>query len=48
MKTSDSDEAIRRGHQKGLLNGEVEAKENTDKDKIARHKEVRAMALILC
>ena len=36
------------GHREGLLIGEVEAAENTNKDRTARHKKVRAMALILC
>ena len=37
-----------RGHGKALLTEEVEAAENTNKYKTARHKKVRAMALILC
>ena len=35
-------------HWRGLLTGEVEAAEITDKDKTAKHKKVRAMALIPC
>jgi len=31
-----------RGHRKGLLTGEVEVTEPTNKDKIVRHKKVRA------
>ena len=33
-------------HWRGLLTGEVEAVEITDKDKTTEHKKVRAMALI--
>ena len=36
------------GHIEGLLIEEVEAAENTNKDRTARHKKVRAMALIPC
>ena len=36
------------GHREGLLIEEVEAAENTNKDRTARHKKVRAMALIPC
>ena len=36
------------GHREGLLTEEVEAAENTNKDRTARHKKVRAMALIPC
>ena len=35
-------------HWRGLLTEEVEAAEITDKDKTAKHKKVRAMALIPC
>ena len=48
MSTSDGGGAVRRGHGKVLLIEEVKAAENTNKDKIARHKKVRAMALIPC
>ena len=48
LGTSDGSGAIRRGHGKGLLTEEVEAAENTNKDKTARHKKVRAMTLISC
>ena len=44
----DDGGSIRRGHRKGLLTDEVEAAENTNKDKITRHKKIRAMALIPC
>jgi len=46
LSTSDGSGAIRRGNQKGLLNEEVEAAENTNKNKIVRHKKVRVVALI--
>ena len=36
------------GHRKGLLIEEVEAAENTNKNRTARHKKVRATALIPC
>ena len=36
------------GHKKGLLIGKVEVAKNTNKDRTARHKKVRAMALIPC
>ena len=36
------------GHREGLLTEEVEAAENTNKNRTARHKKVRAMALIPC
>ena len=36
------------GHRKGLLIGKVEAAENTNKDRTARHKKVRAIVLIPC
>ena len=48
MSTSDGGGAVRRGHGKGLLAKEFEATENTNKDKTARHKKVRTMALIPC
>ena len=48
LKTSDGGRVVRRGHRKGLLTGEVEAAKNTNKDKTARHKKIRAIALILC
>ena len=48
LGTSDSGGSVRRGHRKGLLTDEVEAEKNTNKDKIARHKKIRAMALIPC
>ena len=34
------------GHREGLLTKEVKAAKNTNKDRTARHKKVRAMALI--
>ena len=40
--------AVRRWHGKCLLTKEVEAAENTNKDKTARHKKVRVMTLIPC
>ena len=46
MGTSDGGGAVKRGHEKGLLTEKVEAIENTNKDKIARHKKVTAMVLI--
>ena len=46
--TSNGGGAVRRGHGKGLLTEKVETTENTNKDKIARYKKVRAMALIPC
>ena len=46
MGTSDGDGAVRRQHGKGLLTEEVEVAKNTNKNKTARHKKVRAMALI--
>ena len=36
------------GHREGLLTEEVEAAKNTNKDRTARHKKIRAMALIPC
>ena len=36
------------GHREGLLTEEVEAAENTNKDRTARQKKARAMTLILC
>ena len=48
LGTSDSGGSVRRGHRKGLLTDEVEAEKNTNKDKIARHKKIRAIALIPC
>ena len=36
------------GHREGLLTEEVEAAENTNKNRIVRHKKIRAMALIPC
>ena len=48
LGTFDGGGAVRRGHRKGLLTDEVEAAENTNKDKTARHKKVRAMTLIPC
>ena len=46
MGTFDDGGAVRRGHGKGLLREEVEAVENTNKDKTARYKKVRVMTLI--
>ena len=51
MSTSDDGGVVRRGHRrkkKGLLTKGVEAAENTNKDKIAKHKKVRVMTLIPC
>ena len=48
LRTSDDGRAVRKGHWKGLLIEEVEAAENTNKDKTARHKKIRAIALIPC
>ena len=48
LGTSDGGGAVRRGHGKGLRTDEVEVAEDTNKDKIAIHKKVRAMALIPC
>ena len=48
LRTSDGGKAIRRGHRKGLLTEEVEVAKNTNKDKTARHKKIRAIALIPC
>ena len=48
LGTFDGSGAVRRGHEKGLLTEEVEAVENTNKDKTARHKKFRAMTLIPC
>ena len=48
LRTSDSSRAIRRGHRKGLLIGEVEAAKNTNKDKTTRHMKIRAITLIPC
>ena len=48
MSTSNGGGAVRRGYGKGLLTEEVKATENTNKDKTARHKKVRAMTLIPC
>ena len=36
------------GHREGLLTEEVEAAENTNKNRIVRHKKIRAMTLIPC
>ena len=36
------------GTEKGLLTDEVKAAENTNEDRTARHKKIRAMALIPC
>ena len=46
LSTSNGSGAVRRGNKKGLLTKEVEAVENTNKNKIARHKKVRVVALI--
>ena len=48
LGTSNGYGVVRRGHGKGLLTKEVEATENTKKDKTARYKKIKAMALILC
>ena len=48
LRTSENGRAVRRVHRKGLLIEEVKAVENTNKDKTARHKKIRAIALILC
>ena len=48
LRTSDDGKAVRRGHQKGILTEEVEVAENTNKDKIARHKKIRVIGLIPC
>ena len=48
LRTFDGGKAVRRGHRKGLLTEEVEVAENTNKDKTARHKKIRAIALIPC
>ena len=48
LGTSNSGGVVMRGHGKGLLTDEVEAVENTNKDRTARHKKIRAMALIPC
>ena len=48
LSTSNNDGIVRRGHIKGLLTGEVEATENTNKNKTAKHKKVKAMTLIPC
>ena len=48
LRTFDDGKAVRRGHRKGLLTGEVEAAKNTNEDKTARHKKIRAIALIPC
>ena len=44
--TSDGGGAVKRGHGKGLLTDEVETAKNTNKDRTARHKKVRVIALI--
>ena len=44
----DGSRVIKRGHRKGLLTEEVEAAENTNKDKTTRHKKIRALTLIPC
>ena len=36
------------GHREGLLTEKVKVAENTNKDMTARHKKVRAMAVIPC
>ena len=46
LGTSDGGGAVKRRHGKGLLTEEVEVAKNTNKDKTARHKKVRAMVLI--
>ena len=48
LRTSDGGGVVGRGHFKGLLTAEVEVAENTDKEKIARHKKIRAVVLISC
>ena len=48
LGTSDGGGSVRRGHKKGLLTNEVETAENTNKDRTARHKKIRAMTLIPC
>ena len=48
LSTFDGGGSVRRGHRKGLLTDEVEAVENSNKDRTARHNKIRAMALIPC
>ena len=48
LGTSDGGGAVKRGQGKCLLTEEVEAAENTNKNKTTRHKKVRAMTLIPC
>ena len=48
LGTSGGGGSVRRGHKKGLLTDEVETTENTNKDRTARHKKIRAMTLIPC
>ena len=48
LGTSDGCGVVRRRHGKGLLTKEVEAAENTKKDKTTRYKKIKAMALISC
>ena len=48
LGTFDGSGAVKRGYGKGLLTDEVEVAKNTNKDKTARHKKVRTMALIPC
>ena len=48
LGTSDGGGTVRRRHKKGLLTEEVEVVENTNNDKTAKHKKVRATALIPC
>ena len=46
IRTFDGGEVVRRGHRKCLLIEEVKTAKNTNKDKTARHKKVRAMDLV--
>ena len=48
LSTSDDGGAIKRGHGQNLLIEEVKTTKNTNKDKIARHRKVRVIALISC
>ena len=48
LGTFDGGGAIKRGHGKNLLIEEVKTTKNTNKDKIARHRKVRVIALISC
>ena len=48
LRNFDSSGAVKRGHWKDLLTAEVEATKNIDKDKTARHKKIKVVALIPC